>query len=322
MKVFFCGPIAVTLNAEKSVLMDMAAGPLAQYDVSWEKPHLPVRVDLEEAHEPAIMVEGNYLKCARMNVDETPVSMYATCRSGCSCSYSLEEDRWVIAVPSGAVQEWEIFSDLDDLMGLILTTSWRRTGWIPVHAGAVAKESSCTIVCAPAGAGKSTLVTAMICRGWETLGDDKLLLRIGENSRVQLAALVHTLHLDSKTERWVPQAKNLNSFPGHSPNAKKRRVQIDRFWPGKAVRKGTPTHLVQVILREDLRGVHVDPMKENDVLSALLHQTVIPKNTVTAKQILSTIAYAASKLKGLKVTIGQDAYDDYECLSPLEGALG
>ena len=84
----------------------------------------------------------------------------------------------------------------------MLTTGWRRAGWVPLHAAGLVAPSSGTsddrdrhgvIVCAMGGGGKTTFTVAMVRRGWRSLGDDKLLLRSTDFGSVTEALIVASI---------------------------------------------------------------------------------------------------------------------------------
>jgi hypothetical protein len=320
--VFGCGPLEVTLRTESPDLRNRFGKSLSQYDVPWERARLQITVDAVDMPQPAMMVQGNYLNCARMNVDLIPRGLYATCLSGFSGSYSVELDRWEISIPtSRGIPEEYIRCDIDDLTGLVLTTGWRRAGWVPLHSGAVCFAKSCAIVCAPSSGGKTTLITALIRRGWTTLGDDRLLLRIGQGGRPELAALLLSMNLDPKTVKWFPEVRGIEQLPTHTSFSDKRRISIEAFWPKRSILRAEPTHLFQLVLSQDFDGLRFRALTGNDLLSILLTQTVIPNHPDTARQILSILAEAARHLNGLRLDVGSDAYGNSQALSELEAAV-
>jgi hypothetical protein len=318
--VFSCGPLSVIVTSNYQDLYNRIAESLELFDVIWDKPRLTVAIDVRKTEVAANMLTGNYLNCARMNVDASSEGLHATCASGSSGFYSFERDQWSISVLSG-IPDLQISSDIDNLVTLVLTTGWRRLGWVPLHSAGVVRENCCAILSAPSGAGKTTLVAALIRRDWRTLGDDKLLLGLNSTGSAELIGLVHTLNLDPKTQEWFPETGDLHVLPIYSVYSEKRRVRIEDFWPGRTVRRGKPTHLVQINLSNELNSIRTTPIKKEEIFSILLHQTVIPGKATEAKQIISTIAATAGQLKGLRVDVGKNVYNYADCLAPLEAAL-
>jgi len=300
-------------------MLNMAAKPLLEYDVEWTDAHLQVQIMIREKEERAHALQGNYLNCARMNVDAGPNGLTAVSQSGSSCISSPTLDEWLVSVVSNT-SEVDIVTDIEDFIGLVLSTAWRRAGWAPTHAGAVASESCCAVLCAPTMAGKSTLVAAMARREWRVLGDDKLLLRIGD-AGPEVAALAYGMNLDPGTRKWFPEIGDLSTLPRQSFYSDKRRVCLENFWPKKGMAAGRPTHLLRIARSEQGTGVKVRPLERFDVLSTLLRQTVIPTNAEIANSVLSVMAETAKHLRGFAVEIGVDAYSDPDCLIPLEKQL-
>jgi len=317
---FLCGPLALSLNAPRGALLDKFVDTLGLYDVVWEASHLAVKIDVVRAGAPAPMAAGTFLECARMKVDAAPPGLRATCPSGVAACYNESENSWVIAAPAG-FDVSERPEDIEDLLSLVLTTGWRCAGWLPMHAAAVVNGSRCVFLCAPSGGGKTSLAAALIRREWRTLGDDKVLLRIGAGQTVELAALMHHFNLHPKSQEWFVEVGDLQRFPAYSAWTDKRRVNIADIWSGKAASRGRPTHLVSLARLERGSGVKIAPLSRVEVLSTLLRQTVVPRDRKIAGEILSTVAAAARRLEGLHVEIGEDAYYDPHGLDPLERAL-
>jgi hypothetical protein len=297
----------------------MAAKPLREYDVKWDEPHLPIQVTILEARTRSPVLQGNYLTCARMNVDVGPTGLSAVSQTGSSCISSPGLDQWLLSVVAEGPRV-DIATDIEDFIGLVLSTGWLRAGWIPTHAGAVASGSCCAVLCAPTMAGKSTLVAAMARRQWRVLGDDKLLLRVGE-AGPELAALAYGMNLDPATRKWFPEVGDLYALPRQSFYSEKRRVNLEDFWPKKGIRAGRPSHLLQIARGGQTAGIKVKRLEGIDVLSALLRQTVIPTNVEIANKVLSVMVETAKHLRGFGVEIGEDAYSDADCLAPLEKEL-
>lgn len=314
----FCGPLAVIITTRNSILRSKAAETLELYNVVWDRPHLPVRINLRETDSPARMLAGSFLTCRRMHVDITDTGLRATCESGACGWFSSHDNQWEISVPT---PERGGLVDVEDLLGLVLTTGWRCRGWVPVHGGAVARGDCCALLCAPSGGGKSTLIAAMLHQGWQTLGDDKLLLTLDKDRRPKTAALLHNLNLHPQTRQWFPEVGDLELLPVYSAWTPKRKVSIEEIWPDQTRFSARPTHLVQIQRCENLVGFEVSSISPNDVLSILLRQTVIPQERNTARQILSTIAMTARQLQVLRIKVGEEAYSNSEGLAVLESAL-
>lgn len=318
--IYQCGPVEIRVATPTSLLRETIHANFNLYNVPWGEPEGTVELEVEETSAPCVMLSGNYLTAQRTNVDLIERGLAATSPSGACASYSAAENKWSLSVPPGPLEIWPM-TDLEHLLSLIVTTAWRSLGWVPLHAGTITDGKSCAILCATSGGGKTTLTAAMIRRKWKTLGDDKLLLRKSNSGRMQLRALVHTFNLYPGTRKWFPEIGDIGALPHYSVWTDKRRVRITEIWPGKAVYEDSPTHLVHILQNGPSGGLTLSPLKDHEVLSILLRQTVIPTHRETAGQIFQTIAKTASGLRGIEAQIGQDAYRDPECLVPLELAL-
>jgi hypothetical protein len=157
-QVFPCGPVEIEIRVENPRLKSKVAETLSLYDVLWREPRRQVAVIFCEATDLPQRALGNYLVCARMQVDTTETGLYAVCRSGVSCSYRAASGTWLFLVPR-STQDGYLESDIDDLLQLVLTTSWRGVGWVPLHAGGVArgKGACCSVHLQVAGSPRSRL---------------------------------------------------------------------------------------------------------------------------------------------------------------------
>jgi hypothetical protein len=256
-----------------------------------------------------------------MSVDANASGLSASTVSGATASGRVggSGDQWSILVPRGETPSTTL-SDVEDLIGLALTTGWRRSGWVPIHAAGVVKNGRCVVLCATSGGGKTTLTLALVRRGWRALGDDKLLLSCPGGSP-ELGGLVHTCNLHPQTRAWFPEVGDLERLPVYSAWTEKRRVSIDSVWPGGTVAGGRPTHIVQLDRSETYQGVRVLPLAQREILPTLLRQTVLPSDRGVTSQMLRTIADATRDLRGLRIEVGRDAYRDSACLEAFEAAL-
>jgi len=318
--MFHCGPLEISLNAPPGALGEKFIQAFELYDVAWDPPHPAVKIGVVYSGAPAPTLAGTFLECARMKVDADPAGLRAACPSGVAASYDEAQGAWLITVPAQFDARARP-EDIEDLIGLVLTTGWRRAGWVPMHAAAVVNGSRCVFLCAPSGGGKTSLTAALIRRQWRTLGDDKVLLRIGSGQTVELAALMRHFNLHPKTQEWFAEVGDLERLPLYSAWTEKRKVYIDDVWKGRAASRARPTHLVSLARRERGSGVRIASLPRAEVLSTLLRQTVIPRDRKIAGEILAAIGATARRLEGLHVEIGEDAYRDPDSLDALERAL-
>jgi hypothetical protein len=315
---FACGPLDVEVMASEPVLQARLGGPLGIYDQRWPDPRRSVKIVAAGTEKPAPRVKGTFLTCSRMVVDRIGGDLVGVTQSGACGTGHLGPtgECWHIAVPRRLL-EFEDLDELEDLIGLALTTGWRRAGWVPVHAAAVANGPRVALLCSESGGGKSTLTASMLRHGWRTLGDDKLLLREGERGTPELGSLLSTFNLDPRTREWMPEIGTLDHLPRYSAWTDKRRVQAAVIWSDAVIPRGQPTHLVE-LLRVDRPGVRTTLLPPADVLSVLLRQVVLPGDVATTKPMLACLANTAGRLTGVRMEVGTDAY----CNTDVAGILG
>jgi len=318
--IFFCGPVAITVTTPTKTLQDIISRNFNLFNAPWEETEAHISLAVREADAPCEMLSGNYLMAQRTNVDITETGLYATSPSGASAVFINRKNRWTLTVPHGPLEIWPI-TDLEHLLSLVVSTAWRQSGWVPLHAGAVTNGSTCAILCATSGGGKTTLTAAMIRRQWKTLGDDKLLLREKAAGTMEMRALVHAFNLYPHASKWFPEIGDLEPLPRYSVWTEKRKVAIEDIWPGRTATDDAPTHLVSIVQDETVGGIAVSPLTQKDILSILLRQTVIPTHRETASHIVRSIAATANQLKGVTARLGPNAYESSNALIPLEEAL-
>ncbi len=316
---FQCGPLQLSVFSDSAPLIEKAYETLGLYNVQWPDIRNHITAYLYDDLQITQSLSGTYLLTRRMLVDRTSTGLAVACESGATAAYVETEETWHLHIPSPTGRGLE---DIEDLLGLILTTGWRRLGWVPLHAGGVIHNRSCAILCAPSGGGKSTLTTALLSRGWDTLGDDKLLLAFQENSGPILSSLLLNFNLHPHTEEWFPEVGDLQRLPPYSYWTPKRRVNINAIWPMNGRLQAQPTHLVLLIRQPENGGFRLQEIDKKKLLPLLLQQTVIPKDPRQAGKILATVARTASQLQGWALHIGEDAYRDPNQLEILEKVLG
>jgi len=256
-----------------------------------------------------------------MLVDAAPEGLRARSKSGAFADGYLddEESRWRIGVPNESLAA-PLLADIEDLVGLALTTGWRQCGYVPFHGAGVANGNRCAMICAHSGGGKSTLTAALVRRGWRTLGDDKLLLKVVDG-RPTVSALVKTFNLHPQTRAWFPEVGDLELLQTYSAWTDKRRLAVETVWSEAMIGSAIPTHFVEL----DRSGVHagicVSQLAPADILPRMLRHIVIPSDDRVARATLKIVAAAAAALRGLCITIGKHAYRDPNCLDALEAAL-
>jgi hypothetical protein len=314
-----CGPVAVAVSAETVDLLQRALDELQQFAAPWADAAANVRVHLRRATAPAPMGEGRFLHCSALRVDATADGLLASCHSGASGLYDRARQQWdlrIVNSPRAAGEE----DHVEDLLELALTTAWRAAGWIPLHAGAVVRGGSCALLMAPAKGGKSTLTAAMVHRGWRTLGDDKALLGV-VGGQPEVRGLAREFNLDPATRRWFPEVGDLQRLPPLSRWNAKRRVAIETVWGDCVELRAVPAWVVVIQRDAGPRPTRVSALSAREVLSALLHQTVVPSDAATAREILAALARTARTMRGLRLQIGADAYADPRNLDVLEERL-
>ena len=317
---FFCGPLAVTVDAALPILREKVLETLRLYDRVWESHDCYVSLRVGGEPGTALPAHGTFLRCARMDVDRAGDGLRATTIGGARAMLRRDgpNEVWDLHIPDALLDT--TLEDVEELVILALTSGWRSAGWVPVHTAAVARDARCIMICAPSGGGKSTLTAAFVRRGWHAVGDDKVLLRMRDGI-AQIAALQRTFNLHPQTSAWFPEVGDLEALPLYSRWTPKRKVKIDSIWANPAADVATPTHLFR-IRRSGLPGpIAIEALSPAETLSTLLRQVAIPTDRTTANAILASAVPAAQRMRGFEVVIGENVYERSDALDALEAAI-
>lgn len=315
---FYCGPLEVHVFSDSDTLLAKARETLGLYNVRWTQIECQIFVYFKERQPEELQLSGTYLRTRRMGVDNIPDGLIASCDTGATANYHENEGTWHLNIPAPGLRG---LVDVEDLLGLVLTTGWRKLDWIPIHAGGVIYHDKCAILCAPSGGGKSTLTTALLSKGWETLGDDKLLLSIKKNGNPVISSLLLNFNLHPHVEQWFPEVGDLERLPSYSDWTPKRRVNVNLIWPENNQVQAKPTHLILLNRIPEEIGFRLHEINKREILPLLLKQTVIPQEINQAGRILEIIAKTACQLRGWKLDIGEGAYQQVHDLEILNQAI-
>ena len=288
----------------------------------------PVRLALRLTDSPPeMMAEGRFLEAAQMLVDPIPAGLRATTTSGALLTGRFEDDGegWLMEVPPSVSDEGR-WPEIEGLLTLVLTTGWRRAGWVPLHAAGIVDgdrarlDGGATLVCAGSMGGKTTFTLAMVHRGWLALGDDKLLLGEKGGSPV-VAAIKHMLNVDpAAAAAWFPELGDLSTLPEYSAWTPKRRVSLRSVRPSGLAFSARPRQLVE-LARSGGSQTQITTLSRDDTIAALLRQSVIPRDPQVARPIVQALGHLGQNLRGFRVEIGNDAYSDPTALDPVEAVL-
>ena len=304
--------------------MDIVEATLALYDIEWRLgPARAVALDtLTVATSQGRPASGTYLVANQMRVDSTANGWRATTDGGAVLTGTANGygESWQLVVP-GRLVETERWSEVEDLLTVVLTVGWRRAGWVPIHAGGITTRERGVLVCAGSMGGKTTFTLAMVRRGWQTLGDDKLLL--GERGGLPIiGAAKHTLNVDPAVAAWFPELRGIAELPPYSAWTPKRRVRLAAHWPQAVAYEMTPSHVL-VLERTALPGheLIVGELDRSETIGALLRQSVIPRDHEAARSSAGALGRLAEKTTGLRVQVPDGVFSRPGALDALERAL-
>ncbi|GEM_PF-734419 len=321
--VYRCGPVRLVIDFDESEFADCLNPLLSQYDAPWDTAANTIHVLVQHSDCPADFseVSGSYLTLQRLRVDLIDQRLVAIGPLGSRMDFDLNLGRARILVPTCSDRAGQI-EEVEQQFVLLLARAWAQSGWTPLHAGSLVPpgQHRCILLCAPSGSGKTTLTSALLRRGWKTLGDDKTLLRM-QNGTTCARALAHRFHLHPEAARWFPEARNLSDWPRYSRWTDKRVVQIEAIWPGRLLVESIPGGLVQVERSSEEFPLTVVPLNTTETFNVLLRQIVVPGEASHARPLVNCAAQTASRLRGARVRVGHNAFLRPQFAEELEKAL-
>ena len=320
---YSCGPVKLSLTFDECTLQKTLDGLLSQYDAPWPAPTTEVFVTIEQGLPPDDIPKpaGAYLRSYRLHVDRRGTHLVSFSNVGVWMDFDEAAKQARIIAPRHSDRE-TVVEEVEQQLVLLLARAWAGQGWTPLHAGSLIPPvgTDCVLVCAPSGVGKTTLISALLRRGWRTLGDDKVLLR-KENGSIVARALSRRVHLHPTLANWFPEIGAIEKWPRYSRWTEKRMVKMEAIWPGQLMGSAIPAGLVQLARAESGPALAVEPFDSIRTLHSLLRQIAIPADTADARPLVSCAAAMAGRLRAALVTVGNNAFSDSSTAGRLEETL-
>jgi hypothetical protein len=316
-----CGPVLLKISFADPALGEALHGLLSQYDAPWPAPKLFIQVTVGRSDVPSNVNEssGAYFRSYLLRVERRGDRLVSLSQNGTRMRFNFLTGEADISVPFHF--DWPaIVEETEQQLVFLLARTWAQAGWTPLHAGSLLPpgENRCVLLCAPSGVGKTTLIAALLRRGWRTLGDDKTLLQV-EGNGVVARALARRFHLHPASARWFPELGDFDDCPHYSRWTDKRVVRIEQAWPGRLIDSARPAAVVQ--LERITNGLEIEALDRMKTLYTLLRQVAIPSDPEHARPLVDCIGRLAVSVNSALVKIGDGIYDDPAAISRLENLL-
>ncbi len=316
-----CGPVLLKISFADPALGEGLHGLLSQYDAPWPAPKLVIQVAIGRSELPSNVNEssGAYFRSYLLRVERHGDRLVSVSQNGTRMEFNFLTGEAGISVPFHS--DWPaIVEETEQQLVFLLARTWAQVGWTPLHAGSLLPpgENRCVLLCAPSGVGKTTLIAALLRRGWRTLGDDKTLLQV-EGNGVTARALARRFHLHPDSARWFPELGDFDDCPHYSRWTDKRVVRIEQAWPGRLIDSTRPAAVVQ--LERINHGLEMEPLDRMKTLYTLLRQVAIPSDSEHARPLVDCISRTAASVNAALIKIGDGIYDDPTVIGRLENLL-
>jgi len=320
---YSCGPVRLELNYEDPAWREALDGLLSQYDAPWPDSKVNFSIAIQRGN-PSVNLpdpRGNYLRSYRLHVDRCGSHLISRSNVGVWMDFD-ESTRNARIIVTDETDPATMIEEIEQQLVLLLARAWASEGWTPLHAGTLLWPGADNgiFVCAHSGVGKSTFTTAMLCRGWHTLGDDKALLR-NEDGRIVARALSRRFHLHPATANWFPELGDIERWPRYSRWTEKRMVKMGELWAGQLEDIAIPKAIIQLARGGSETALKVEPLDFMTTLNTLLRQIAIPTDARDARPLVACATALAGKLRGVTVTVGENAFADKATAGRIEEIL-
>jgi hypothetical protein len=155
------------------------------------------------------------------------------------------------------------------LLGSCLGALLHQRGFLVLHAGAIRSEKGAVLFAGPSGNGKSTLLGAMLQRGYRMLSDDITALVLDAADRPTV------LPGYPQTKLWADSADTLAQS---TERLRRVRPDLDKFAQlthDSFCDEPTPLHAIYTLTthNDPDGGIRIDPIKGSGCFDAVRHNT-------------------------------------------------
>lgn len=179
----------------------------------------------------------------------------------------------------------------------------RRRSVYPLHAAAVAKESTGLLLVGESDSGKSTQALSLAREGWDYLTDDSLLLHSG-NGPIEARPLRRDFGLDQDAVKVFPE------IAGHRQpfltDERKRRIDMEAIYPGQRAERCTPRVLVfpSIVSQSESQ---IRPLRTTDAVCRLMRQSILlALNPRIARAHMNVLQRLADQARSYELLAGED----------------
>jgi hypothetical protein len=311
-RTFHCGPVTIELDADPQWI-DRLQPELLMFDVPFDGPKIAVHFAISPSQSPPPNVRGTYLQCQRFKADRDGANFILRSQADAHAFFDTAARTLSVSAPTFSEA---LVEEVEQFLIFAFVWGWRQAGYTPLHCATLIRNGGCALICAESCGGKSTFTAACVRRGFQTLGDDKILLR--PTQPVSAHALSQSMNLDPAVARWFPETAPIAQLKPYSRWTPKRKARIESLWPGTTRAHAVPTMLLRLSRKEHPDPISLHPLESAEIMQALARQTVIPTDRKAAAAILPTIMQLAGQLRGYALHISPNAYDHPNCLAPVE----
>lgn len=160
----------------------------------------------------------------------------------------------------------------NDLLMAPLMEMLKYRGFYGLHAAALAKKGQGYLFPADGGNGKTTIALSLLKQGFQCLGDDKVLLREGNDSITALS-FSRRFNIDPHISEFYQELRFLEGLQP-LPGCNKRPVDISQVFPQALVSSCHPRYLIY-LEKTDLPKSQIYPLSSQASFKRLVHHTVL-----------------------------------------------
>lgn len=216
----------------------------------------------------------------------------------------------------GYVPEGEVHQP-DFVYGLVLALCLllRERGWFGLHGAGLVYQGQGILLIGRSDTGKSTLAYSLVRRGWHFLTDDALLVHL-ENGAVEAVSFRKDFGLDPESTRYFPELADCSEGQPTDPN--KRRIQMERLYPGRFCARLRPVALVFPALTGQSQSL-VHPLRRSEAFGRLLQASLLlgRADDPMERHLLNVMEQLVNQAPAYQLALGSDVLRQPERLEGL-----
>jgi hypothetical protein len=178
-----------------------------------------------------------------------------------------------------------------------------------IHAAGLKYDGCGFLITGAGGSGKSTITAAAITAGWQTVGDDFVLVE--GTKELLVHAIYDTVKLDGMALKVMPEIAKLAVNPQRPPDDK-ARIHLRQIYNTQLV-ASMPVSAIFSLCISNKENTHIEPASKANIMKALAPSTLFLLRTGMQESFVH-ISALINNLSCYSIELGQDPYEAIDAL--------